>query len=117
MERPNTCIICTESLDDLDMPLKECGHWIHPACVKKHFKPECPICRTPLNIKVTGTKPETYIPDRSPDSIFGMVHFFLISNNSDNSEDSEDGGYLYPEEHPDFDEENPHGDNWNYGDY
>ena len=35
----------------------ECGHWIHKKCVEKHFKPECPVCRKPLNIKVKGTLP------------------------------------------------------------
>lgn len=52
----NECVICLEKLfkDDF-LP---CGHRLHLSCVKKHFKPECPICRYPLNIKVTGILPK-----------------------------------------------------------
>ena len=44
------CPICLEHTDDT----LECGHKIHLECVKKHFKPECPVCRKPLNITVSG---------------------------------------------------------------
>lgn len=46
----NECPICLEHTDDI----LECGHKIHLECVKKHFKPECPVCRKSLNISVSG---------------------------------------------------------------
>ena len=49
-DKPDNCIICIESLTEVD--ILECGHWIHLDCVKKHFKPECPLCRKKLNIQV-----------------------------------------------------------------
>jgi hypothetical protein len=55
MERPSECPVCYESLTE-NNPLT-CGHWLHIDCVKKHFKPECPICRFPLPIQVTGIPP------------------------------------------------------------
>jgi hypothetical protein len=54
-EKPEDCPICTEKIGDED--ILECGHWIHISCVKKHFKPECPVCRKSLNIEVEGSRP------------------------------------------------------------
>jgi len=39
-----------------------CGHWMHLSCVQQHFKPECPVCRKPLDIVVTGIPPDPNIP-------------------------------------------------------
>jgi len=50
----NECPICLDPTTDI----LECGHKIHVKCVEKHFIPECPQCRKPLNIKVYGKKPE-----------------------------------------------------------
>jgi hypothetical protein len=64
-EKPDECCLCFEKMTE-DKPL-ECGHWLHLECVKKHFKPECPVCRAKLNIKVTGKVPESnieYLGDR-----------------------------------------------------
>jgi len=61
------CIICTEKLGD-EKPL-ECGHFMHLDCVKKHFKPECPLCRRVLNIKVTGTLPIPFVPSDETDGV------------------------------------------------
>jgi Ring finger domain len=61
-EKPEDCIICTEKMDEKN-PL-ECGHWIHIECVRKHFKPECPICRKRLNMTVTGVLPGIEIPEQ-----------------------------------------------------
>ena len=55
-EKPEDCPICTEKIGDED--ILDCGHWIHISCVKKHFKPECPVCRKSLNIQVEGSRPE-----------------------------------------------------------
>lgn len=56
MEKPKECILCCENFDE-ENPL-QCGHWMHIACVQKHFEPNCPVCRQPLNIKVFGKKPQ-----------------------------------------------------------
>lgn len=122
LDKPSDCIICTESLNNVDAPLP-CGHWLHLSCVKKHFKPECPICRTKLDIEVTGTKPEPYIPYNPPQQAIivaesspirtqaglFMVRFSLVPIR-------ENYDYIYPEEDPDFDEENPFGDEYDYPD-
>ena len=64
MDKPTECIICYSPLQE-EPPLK-CGHWMHMECVKKHFKPECPVCRHPLEIAVSGTFPDCDIePDLS----------------------------------------------------
>ena len=55
----NFCDICLEK--NIEKPLK-CGHYVHLECAKKHFKPECPVCKTVLEIEVTGVKPELYLP-------------------------------------------------------
>lgn len=136
LDKPKTCIICTESLNNVDTPLRACGHWLHLSCVKKHFKPECPICRAKLNIKVTGTKPHTYIPfspnggpwrDSDNPRIRTVFGIFLTTFRPPlfQPEGSfhtrlftgfDTDGYTYAEEHPNYDEENPRGDNWDYGD-
>lgn len=55
MNKPTECIICLEELKEkYALP---CGHWLHMSCVQKHFKPECPICRSPLDIQVSGIHP------------------------------------------------------------
>lgn len=50
--------VCSICLEDTQEKL-QCGHFVHMSCAKKHFKPECPVCRIPLNITVTGEYPET----------------------------------------------------------
>lgn len=50
------CPVCYENLEP-DVIKQICGHRVHQLCLTQHFKPECPVCRHPLNIKVTGTKP------------------------------------------------------------
>jgi hypothetical protein len=76
------CPVCYEKLGD-EQPLI-CKHYIHISCIQKQFKPECPLCRHPLDIKVYGEKPENYvynIYDMSEEMIehdnanFGMSEF------------------------------------------
>jgi len=38
------CAVCYDTLGDVK-PL-ECGHRIHSLCLEKHFRAECPVCRT-----------------------------------------------------------------------
>ena len=74
MDKPEDCAICFEKLDE-EYAL-ECGHWLHVSCVQKHFKPECPICRTPLNIQVYGTPPSNNISMTG--TVFGQdINLFL----------------------------------------
>lgn len=50
------CPLCLETLH-IDFKLN-CGHAMHPDCLKNHFLQECPLCRSPQHIiKVIGTKP------------------------------------------------------------
>lgn len=158
------CPVCLEGFTNGDKPL-DCGHWIHKKCVEKHFKPECPVCRKPLNIKVKGRMPDCdieYDPSSVVDNQYNesmmsqyfylrsildsMSHEFPNSRNMANSllNFSEpiytsssvrilsssngidirstyalyNGDYIeYNERDDDIeDEENPHGDNWDYED-
>ena|SRR3989344_2387004 len=47
------CVICYEPT----VQKFACGHYCHKSCIQKHFKSECPICRSPLGIKVYGEPP------------------------------------------------------------
>lgn len=58
-EKPDDCVICTEKMNE-NNPL-HCGHWIHYKCVQKQFKAECPICRSPLDIEVKGSRPSAEV--------------------------------------------------------
>ena len=55
-ERPDECVVCTESMVNEPEAFR-CGHWVHIECVRRQFKPECPICRAELPIQVTGVRP------------------------------------------------------------
>ena len=116
------CIICYEKLENVS-PLS-CGHIIHISCVKKHFKPECPLCRTKLNIQVSGTFPVPnidFIPetDRKENRHHSDVEG--TDEEEEGEEHSQEGetwrkkGFNYPEEDEEWDEENPFGDEYNYG--
>lgn len=118
------CVICYEKLENVS-PLS-CGHIIHISCVKKHFKPECPLCRTKLNIEVSGTFPVPnidFIPetDRKENRNYSDVEL----TEEEDEEHTQEGdieetswrkkGFNYPEEDEEWDEENPFGDDYNYG--
>ena len=85
-ERPTDCIICCETLS-INEPALSCGHYLHLTCVKKHFKPECPLCRRPLDISVQGTRPTAFIPFDATENRFvarrddGMI--YVRANYSD----------------------------------
>jgi hypothetical protein len=129
-ERPSDCIICYETLSITEPPLP-CGHYLHLACVKKHFKPECPLCRKPLNITVQGTVPTAFIPfdlsglgsenmiidnriiDRNIEQIYVRANYFdektqyeIETSNNIISINI----FTYKEEDPEYDEENPDSD-------
>jgi hypothetical protein len=121
------CILCLEDIDPSENPLV-CGHKLHLECVKKHFKPECPICRRRLNISVNGTIPELYLPfdpesfsndDNIPennDIILENIYNYIIFQNQllDLHELQEQD--MDMDMDLDIDEENPRGDEWNYED-
>lgn len=52
------CPICLEDFGDT--PTLSCSnqHKFHTKCITRHYKPECAVCRSPMDIKVTGTMPE-----------------------------------------------------------
>ena len=125
MNQLQDCIICYEKLENVSPLL--CGHIIHLHCVKQHFKPECPLCRTPLNIEVNGSLPESNIvfgtnteeEDSDEDSDEDTDHLDYKEQDEDSDEESSwrRKGYLYAEEDENWDEENPFGDNYDYGLY
>jgi len=136
MKNPDECAIC------FDLPLQEkdilsCGHRVHISCVQKQFKAECPFCRAPLNIEVFGKNPiSVFGPDDEEEvkgEVMGVPIFLsirrgilgnVIERNVEdldlrhNDEEDEEiwraKGYQYAEEDSDYDEENPHGDSWEY---
>lgn len=49
-EKPSDCVICMESLENVDFSL-DCGHWMHMDCIMKTEKPYCPLCRQKLSFE------------------------------------------------------------------
>jgi hypothetical protein len=58
------CGVCTDPLENT-APLP-CSHRIHLACLEKHFKPECPICRTPQTVIIPKGIPPKQEPFPPP---------------------------------------------------
>lgn len=54
------CICCYRYLGNT--PAMGCGHRVHLACLEKHFKPECPICKRYQNLVI----PKGQLPKTSP---------------------------------------------------
>jgi len=49
------CVVCWIIKDTI---MLGCGHYVHSSCLEKHFKAECPFCRTPQTIVIPcGTIP------------------------------------------------------------
>jgi hypothetical protein len=145
-DKPEDCIVCTEKLGEEEKVL-DCGHWVHLLCIQKHFKPECPICRKPLNITVNGTIPRpeenndidnNHIDNNHIDNndiqeinINIHIHGINIPNVVERGFTYEINNIIFIEEHyyedendensrdddSDSDEENPRGDNFDYDDY
>jgi len=50
-EKPDECVICSDTiLYNKEVPLS-CGHWFHLNCLKHCNKMQCPICRKFYNLK------------------------------------------------------------------
>lgn len=133
------CVICLEKNNE--DPLI-CGHRIHISCIKKHFKPECPLCRRKLNIKVNGLTPMAFVPSNYEDSLVNSINYEIRDEleEEDNETPTEDeiiddflmkstrnfhenyDRYNECEESEseandeEYDEENPHGDEFEYED-
>jgi hypothetical protein len=60
-----------------------CNHFVHKNCLVQHFKAECPLCRTPVQIQVTGTKP-------LPDNILYIPEDIEEDNSSSSDEEDDD---------------------------
>jgi hypothetical protein len=122
MEKPQECIICLEKLNDADNAL-QCGHWIHISCIQKQFKPECPVCRAPLNIKVFGKLVVNIYNNESGDDNDDFTSDSDILDESSSNEYDETNSQDYldynerivrNEDDENYDEENPYGDEWFY---
>jgi hypothetical protein len=139
-EKPDDCVICTEKMNE-NKPL-HCGHWIHYGCVQKQFKAECPVCRSPLDIEVKGSRPsaevvnvvqlvgdvverwfeddeDTVAPEPRPlnrvEEMLIQIHGYIpqLLYTEDSPRDNEsEADEGYNEE--DYDEENPSGDSVYY---
>ena len=78
------CPICIESIGTAP-PLSKCGHRLHRQCLEKHFRQECPVCRTPqTDVQVRGARPRpsveeediVEIPEVSPsDTLVDLENF------------------------------------------
>lgn len=55
-DRPDTCFICCDSLEQIDNALS-CGHYMHRYCFLKSKKTSCPKCRQEVKL----TKDEYYL--------------------------------------------------------
>lgn len=54
-QKPENCPVCYDSLDNQKNAL-QCGHWVHTKCVIQSGKEECPVCRSPLQLKPRAKK-------------------------------------------------------------
>lgn len=160
------CVVCYENISE---PLA-CKHFVHLACVIQSFRPECPVCRTPIPVSCVGTRPSAEPPTSEylnslyeqwefPNSVeeenalyeslrenveriiqAGPEDLIFIQGQEESGEIKADfepssemeeteeeteeenevprykntQGYLYAEEDPDYDEENPNGDEVDY---
>jgi len=109
------CILCLDNMIN-EAPLS-CGHIFHIDCIRKHFKPECPVCRKEHNIDIVGTKPELFLPFNNiiADDIYTQLfdninglYFQQVYIEFPNNE--------LVQEEDEGDEENPRYDNWDYED-
>lgn len=97
-DKPDECIICTDQMNE-NTPL-ECGHWIHTECVKKHFKPECPLCRTSLNINVTGNVPiNESLEEFNERNVIIQINITLEGDESDQDDEIQEEIRLFDEEY------------------
>ena len=130
------CAICYCPLKSSDW--LKCGHRVHISCIQQQFKAECPLCRTPLDIQVFGTYPSGNLntntrhesgyvhprdlyqdPDQEDENVYDHEFFSFRSGNRYGKRGGRtwpEQEYLYREEDPDYDEENPRGDSWDYED-
>lgn len=112
----NDCILCCLPLTKKDSEISKeymnCSHIFHKECLQKHFKPECPLCRKTVRLKVKGTRPicnieyapysRVRLQNETPD------YLLEYEINSDNE-------LVEPSDY-EYDSENPHGDEWDYED-
>jgi hypothetical protein len=134
IEKPDECSICYENLHKVEKP-QICGHWFHVDCLQRHFKPECPLCRKVLPIKVIGERPPcniVYIESKDDDSEVEsdgdsssrdtIVYDIVDESDDDIPSSRKTVGYGIfsdnsdSENEEDYDSENPNGDNWDYED-
>lgn len=100
------CPICYDKI--INEAKLVCGHHVHMNCLQKQFKPECPLCRCKLNIVVFGCNPtEPIVP---------VLNIYDLEESDDEPMEivTRKDNYLYREEDPDYDEENPYGDEYDY---
>ena len=97
------CIICTDAIDDddkVDDKIMTCTHTkFHKSCLQKCFKAECPLCRKPHNLKITGKAPEpdNEIPPEFQNNeaenaynMYNLLAQLLFINNIDDSHNFDD---------------------------
>lgn len=117
MEKPEDCSICLEKLGQEKS--QECGHFFHFSCLEKHFKPECPLCRRKLNIKIKGNLNflnQNSHSDQESELISSQSRDEILSEDEDidDPRNFRLAGFNYIEEHPEYDSENPDGDEVEY---
>lgn len=54
LEKPDTCSICMENIDDTNEQPLQCGHWHHRECLKQWRKDTCPVCRQKMTAREIG---------------------------------------------------------------
>jgi Ring finger domain len=84
------CAICFELLNQNNVPLI-CGHVFHEECMNQQIKKICALCRKPFEIDIIA------------DVELELEEEIEVSS-----------GYLFPEEDPEYDSENPYGDEYEY---
>ena len=111
--KPEECPVCYEDIRAEKNSLV-CGHWVHTRCIEKQTKNECPLCRHSLgpekNTPEVFELLESEVADLFSVSVCEVIYHHDVPS-------WRQKGFIHPEEDEDYDEENPHGDSWDYDMY
>lgn len=114
LPKPDECPVCYEDIRQEKKSLV-CGHWVHAKCIEKQIKNECPLCRHQLGPEKNTPKDFELLESEIVELFTSSFREIICDREQLPSWRQK--GFLHPEEDEDYDEENPHGDSWDYDMY
>ncbi len=82
LDKPDTCGICTEIIDETKEQPLSCGHWSHIVCLRKWNKPICPFCRTAMTTEEKSKIIIDYTVLSNIMNLFGRL-FYAVAIDTD----------------------------------